>query len=307
LYKMDIKGAVVIITGSAQGIGLAVAEHLLAEGAKVCISDLLVEAGEKARKELAEKFGQNSVTFIRCDVTNLDQLTALYDGAEQYFGEPVTIFCNNAGINHTAGWKKCLDVNIVGLMQATYLAMERMSKENGGKGGLIINTASAAGIIFGDQDPALVEANSYIVAKHGVIALTRSLGNKINFAKTGVMVQCVCPNFVDTNLIREGIPDAEKAKEKIKKKFGICKPDDVAKAFLHLIRDCGNGATLVVFPGPGGLFLYPDLSVPILTFLAIGAKVFGRQVFNPVHQLMFLLLLLVVVAAIVYAMTKLLL
>ena len=97
--------------------------------------------------------------------------------------------------------------------------------------------------------------------------------NKINFAKTGVMVQCVCPNFVNTNLIRsdfsfcmswikwswwfkfkskcyqknlirtqasiccphpadlcrEGIPDAEKAKEKIKKKFGICTPDDVAK------------------------------------------------------------------------------
>jgi len=304
---MDIKGAVVIITGSAQGIGLAVAEHLLAEGAKVCISDLLVETGEKARKELSEKFGQGRVTFIRCDVTNLEQLTELYDGAEQYFGEPVTIFCNNAGINHTAGWRKCLDVNIVGLMQATYLAMERMSKDNGGKGGLIINTASAAGIIFGDQDPALVEANSYIVAKHGVIALTRSLGNKINFAKTGVMVQCVCPNFVDTNLIREGIPDAEKAKEKIKKKFGICQPDDVAKAFLHIIRDCGNGATLVVFPGPGGLFLYPDLSVPILTFLAIGAKVFGRPVFKPVHQLMFLLLLLVVVAVIVFAMTKLLL
>jgi len=304
---MEIKGSVVVITGSAQGIGRAVAEHLLTEGAKVCLSDMLVEAGEQTRKELSCKFGENKVTFIRCNVTSLEDLTALYDGAEQYFGEPVSIFCNNAGINHTAGWRKCLDVNIVGVMQGTYLAMERMSKENGGQGGLIINTASAAGIIFGDQDPALVEANSYIVAKHGVIALTRSLGNKINFAKTGVMVQCVCPNFVDTNLIREGIPDAEKAKEKIKKKFGICKPDDVAKAFLHLIRDCGNGATLVVFPGPGGLFLYPDLSVPILTFLAIGAKVFGMSVFKPVHQIAFLLLLIVFFFALTLAVTKIIL
>jgi len=199
---MLIKGSVVVITGSAQGIGRAVAEHLLTEGAKVCLSDMLTQAGEQARKELSGKFGENIVTFIRCNVTSLEDLTALYDGAEQYFGEPVSIFCNNAGINHTAGWRKCLDVNIVGVMQGTYLAMERMSKEHGGQGGLIINTGSAAGIIFGDQDPALVEANSYIVAKHGVIALTRSLGNKINFAKTGVMVQCVCPNFVDTNLIR---------------------------------------------------------------------------------------------------------
>jgi len=303
---MEIKGSVVVITGSAQGIGRAVAECLLTEGAKVCLSDVLVDAGKKAREELSGKFGENMVTFIRCNVTNLEDLTALYDGAEKYFGEPVSIFCNNAGINHTAGWRKCLDVNIVGVMQGTYLAMERMSKQNGGQGGLIINTASAAGIIFGNQDPALVEANSYIVAKHGVIALTRSLGNKINFAKTGVMVQCVCPNFVDTNLIREGIADAEKAKEKIKKKFGICKPDDVAKAFLHLIQDCSNGATLVVFPGPGGLFLYPDLSVPILTFLAIGAKVFGRLVFKPVHQIAFLLLLIIFVFSLTLALPKIL-
>ena len=62
------------------------------------------------------------------------------------------------------------------VMQATYLVMERMSKAKGGKGGLIVNTASAAGIIFGSKEEALVEANSYLVAKHGVVALTRTLG-----------------------------------------------------------------------------------------------------------------------------------
>ena len=51
--------------------------------------------------------------LIRCDVTKEDDLTALYDGAEKHFGGSVDIFCNNAGINHTAGWKKCMEIDIV--------------------------------------------------------------------------------------------------------------------------------------------------------------------------------------------------
>ena len=50
---------------------------------------------------------------VRCDVTNEDDLTALYDGCEKHFGGKVDIFCNNAGINHTAGWKKCMQIDIV--------------------------------------------------------------------------------------------------------------------------------------------------------------------------------------------------
>ena len=116
----------------------------------------------------------------------------MYEGAEAFFKETVDIFCNNAGINHTFGWRKCMDIDFVwkhgekllfhficlqlAVMQATYLVMERMSKANGGKGSLIVNTASAAGIIFGSKEEALVEANSYLVAKHGVVALTRTLG-----------------------------------------------------------------------------------------------------------------------------------
>ena len=56
------------------------------------------------------------------------------------------------------------------------MAMERMSLKNGGSGGLIINTASLAGILFGDGSKELAQVNSYFVAKHGVVALTRALG-----------------------------------------------------------------------------------------------------------------------------------
>ena len=66
------------------------------------------------------------------------------------------------------------------VMTGTYLAMQRMSKKNGGSGGLIINTASAAGIIFADGTKELKDAESYFIAKHGVVALTRSLAVSTN-------------------------------------------------------------------------------------------------------------------------------
>ena len=123
-------------------------------------------------------------------------------------------------------------------MAGTYLAMDRMSIKNGGSGGLIINTASIAGVFFGDGGKEMAEASSYFVAKHGVVALTKHLGvsvfvvkyisqamtnfqNKEVFAETGVELRCVCPSFADTNIIKEGIKNVDEAREKILKDFGL--------------------------------------------------------------------------------------
>merc|ERR1712183_348470 len=177
--SMKVRGKIIVITGSAQGLGKAFARRLLSGGARVCISDIQDEVGLKTCQELGSEFGKENLHFVRCDVTKEDDLIGLYDGAEKHFGGAVDIFCNNAGINHTAGWKKCMEIDIMAVMTGTYLAMQRMSKKNGGSGGLIINTASAAGIVFGagveDEGKELADANSYFVAKHGVVALTRSL------------------------------------------------------------------------------------------------------------------------------------
>jgi len=144
--KMKIEGKIVIITGSAQGLGKAFASHLLNQGAKVCLSDLNKEVGNETLGEFEERFGKGTVHFIQCDVTKPEDLKNLYDGCEKHFGEKVDIFCNNAGINVQLGWQKCMEVNIMAVMSGTYLALERMSKQNGGSGGVIINTASLAGI-----------------------------------------------------------------------------------------------------------------------------------------------------------------
>jgi 15-hydroxyprostaglandin dehydrogenase (NAD) len=109
------------------------------------------------------------------------------------------------------------------VMAGTYLAMDRMSLKSGGSGGLIINTASLAGLIFGDGGKEMAEGDSYFVAKHGVVALTRALGVKGVFAETGVQLRCICPSFADTNLIKEGVENVEEIREKIKKDFGLMK------------------------------------------------------------------------------------
>jgi len=235
------------------------------------------------------------VHFVRCDVTKQDELVALYDEAENYFKDKVDIWCNNAGINHTAGWKKCMDIDIMAVMAGTYLAMERMSKKTGGRGGVIVNTASAAGIAFGNEDKDLADANSYFVAKHGVVALTKSLANPDIHAETGVTIQCICPSFADTNIIRDGMENVEEARAKIKGRFGLMTPEYVAEAFYNLIVNCGNGAAIVVARSDIPSFTYPDLSLPVLTILSLGAKMFGLRVFQWHHQLVFLLLLVLVI------------
>merc|ERR1712179_50607 len=193
------------------------------------------------------------------------------------------------------GWRKCMDIDIMSVMAGTYLAMERMDKQKGGRGGLIVNTASVAGIGFGNKEKELADANSYFVAKHGVVALTRSLSNPDLEAATGVKLKCICPAFADTNIIRDGMTEPEEIRGKIIKKLGgLMTPEYVAEGFHRLIVDCGSGSALMVIKDVP-YFTYPDLSVPLVIILGIGAKVFGMlgiRVFHWQHQAVYTLLLL---------------
>ena len=141
LTKEDMDNKVAIITGSAQGLGKAFAARLLEVGVKVCISDLNKDKGEATLKELQERFGEDKVCFVPCDVTKDEEFRNLFDKAEKYFNVGcVDILGNNAGINTNYGWRKCMEVNIMAVMNGTEIAMERMKKA--GKPGQIINTAS---------------------------------------------------------------------------------------------------------------------------------------------------------------------
>ena len=138
---MDLYNKVAIITGSAQGLGKAFAIRLLDAGARVCLSDVNRNKGEATLKELQEKYGKERISFTSCDVTNEEEIRNLFDKAEWYFSvDCVDIFANNAGINCNAGWRKCMTVNIISVMNGAEIAMERMKRSS--KTCQIINTSS---------------------------------------------------------------------------------------------------------------------------------------------------------------------
>ena len=282
---MDVKGKLVIITGSASGLGKAFANKLLESGALVCISDVNEANGIVTVQEFSNKFGKEKVTFVKCNVLNKDDIAALYSEAEKYFGHSVDIFCNNAGINHLRGWRLCMDINIMSVMECTEYAIDKMDIRKGGKGGLIVNTASMAGIVSGD----IPEAACYYASKHGVVALTRSLGTNVFLKDSGVRVQCICPSFVDTNILADASKDQLTF---IKNKYGIMTPEFVAEGFLKLVTECDNGTALCMIDKVPPV-VYSDMSPIWIFILSIGAimfnKIFGTDLFLPKHQMIFML------------------
>ena len=128
--------------------GLTIISFTLA-GVKAVIcyqSPSLVEHySSAALSDLKERFGEKNVCFVQCDVTKDEEFINLFDEAEKFFKvDCVDILANNAGINTNFGWRKCMEVNIMAVMNVTEIALERMKKA--GKPGQIINTASLGNI-----------------------------------------------------------------------------------------------------------------------------------------------------------------
>jgi len=266
---MSVANKVCVITGSAQGLGRAFAVRLLTAGAKVCISDLKQETGEKTLTELKERFGEKKVCFVTCDVTKEEQFKNLFDKAEEFFGVScVDILVNNAGINTNLGWRKCMEVNIMAVMMGTEIAMERMRKSP--NKGQIINVASMAGL-----GPGLGEEMvGYTVSKTGVIALTRTMAKDIS--RHGVVTKCICPAWTDTDIVASVNDDfKEVVKKNVAERGGLMTPEHVAEGFFRLLTECENGSALAIIKNVPYISV-PDYNVPLVTSIAIIAKLLEK-------------------------------
>ncbi|CAH0748030.1 unnamed protein product [Diatraea saccharalis] len=167
----EVKDKVFLITGAANGIGAGTVRVLVAEDAKhVAILDVSVERGVNLQNELNSKFGTNKTKFYKCDVTNEEELFGVYKAVKEDQGV-IDVVINNAGImnDSLAAYKKAIDVNVTALISSTYKAMELMRKDDGGKGGTIINISSIAAL---HPSPFLPV---YFSTKSAVLQFTRSL------------------------------------------------------------------------------------------------------------------------------------
>ncbi|XP_046549855.1 15-hydroxyprostaglandin dehydrogenase [NAD(+)]-like [Haliotis rubra] len=240
---MKVRGKVALVTGAAQGLGKAFAASLLENGAKVLFSDVNSEKGQETLKEFEKKFGQENVAFVKCDVTSQADMEAVFQQVRDRFGG-LDIMCNNAGIGGESRemWEKTVDINLKGMIRGTYLAMDVMRQDKGGRGGVIVNVASMAGINPNPFGPV------YCATKFGIVGFSRSWALNPECTGNGIRINMLCPAFADTALVADidntavGSPTA--AKEFIDK-IGIMTPEYVAEGFLDLVQDeTKNGAVL---------------------------------------------------------------
>ena len=278
---LEVKNKVCIITGSGAGLGKAYAAKLLQFGTKVCISDINEKAGAETLQEFQEKFGKDKACFVRCDVTKEEQFVNLFDETEKFFGvKCVDILVNNAGINNNLGWRKCFDVNIMGVMIGMEIALERMQKTS--TKGEIINCASLAGFVTGSR--AIGEA--YYGSKHACVTVSRNVAT--DFANTKIPVKCLCPGFANTAIINVQEEHQTQFNKEINE-FGLLEPDEVADAFYKLLTECGNGATMGIMKG-FPMIIIPDYGRPgallILFLSVVVSKVTGLKMVTPVHHIL---------------------
>ena len=141
---MEFKDNVVIVTGGANGIGRAITKRVLKEGGKVAVIDIDAEKGEALQSEVGV---EGNLKFFHCDLTDTEQLHKVYEAAKAWHGKLDVAF-NNAGYfdAHPSGARKMLDVCLTACVEGTYKAIELMSVQNGGGGGVVVNTGSLAGI-----------------------------------------------------------------------------------------------------------------------------------------------------------------
>lgn len=182
---------VAVVTGGAGGIGAAVVERLCAEGGRVVVGDVSLDAATA----VAERFGDRAVG-VRLDVTEPDSCRDAIAAAVDGFGR-LDVLVNVAGIGNFARtetlaleeWERTLRVNLTG----TFLMCQAALAPLLDGGGSIVNVASVAGVRATPYNAA------YCASKGGVVLLTKSLA--IEFGKQGVRVNCVCPSSVDTSFL----------------------------------------------------------------------------------------------------------
>ncbi len=246
MRAIDLAGKVAFVTGSTRGIGLAIAESLLAAGARVAV------AGRDATRaqEVAAGLGGGAIG-VGCEVADAGQVTAAIAAIEQALG-PIDILVNNAGLTRDnillrlseADWDAVLDANLKGAFLTMRAVTKGMMKRRSGR---IINITSIVGII-GNKGQA-----NYAASKAGLIGLTKSAARE--YASRGLLINCIAPGFIETDMTAALPEDARKVLLEDIALGRLGSPADVADAVLFLASDLASYMTGQVLVVDGGMVI----------------------------------------------------
>jgi len=240
---MELSGRVAVVTGAAAGTGRAIARRLAAEGAEVVVADVDEAGGEAVAREVGGM-------FAAADMASAEDVRRLIGSTR-----PQILINNAGGGGHVEPhypeasmdvWRTWMELNLLGPMLATQLALEPMRQAGAG---VVVNVASTAGLGFGPH-----VSPEYAASKAGLIRFTSSLAG----LEGGVRVNCVVPDWILTERAvasLERMSAAERAAAPEPRE-----PSEIADAVVSLVRDERlRGRVLVLWPGEAPRLLEPEL------------------------------------------------
>ena len=249
MIKFDLNNRVAIVTGGAQGFGLAITERFIQSGAKVIIWDI----DEVESKKAIEKINSENLSYQIVDVSNIDDINKNLNEIEKTH-KKIDIFVNNAGVagmNTTVAeypieeWNKVINLNLNSVFYCCKAVVPIMEKNNYGR---IVNISSIAGK---EGNP---NASAYSSSKAGVIALTKSLGKEL--AQKSISVNCVTPAAAKTRIFDQMTQEhIDYMLSKIPRNR-FAKVNELASLVTWLASEENSFSTSAVFDLSGGRATY---------------------------------------------------
>ena len=249
MIKYDLNNRVAVVTGGAQGFGLAITERFIEAGAKVVIWDI----DENAAKDAIGKVKSENLTHQIVDVTNFEIVNQNLKVVEKKHGK-IDIFVNNAGIagmNTTVAeypldeWKKVMNLNLNSVFYCCKAVVPFMLKNDYGR---IVNIASIAGK---EGNP---NASAYSTSKAGVIGLTKSLGKEL--AQKNIAVNCVTPAAAKTRIFDQMTEEHINYMLSKIPRNKFAKVEELASLVTWLASEENSFSTAAVFDLSGGRATY---------------------------------------------------
>ncbi|MCJ7789122.1 MAG: 3-oxoacyl-[acyl-carrier-protein] reductase [Candidatus Atribacteria bacterium] len=248
---MGLSGKVALITGSARGIGKAIALELANHGAKIVINDILPKNEIDKTLEEIRKSGDQAIG-IRADITIFEEVESMVKEIINKFGK-IDILVNNAGIIRDSllirmkeeDWDAVININLKGTFNCSKTVAKYMMRQK--SGGKIVNISSVIGLVGN-----IGQAN-YAASKAGIIGLTKSIAKEL--ALRNINVNAIAPGFIETDMTKRL---SEKVRKDLQqqiplKRLGTVK--DIAKVVYFLVSDNANYITGQVINVDGGMVM----------------------------------------------------